>query len=186
MAVLFGGSAKNLNELPEGQNFDLLPAGWYNSVIEKAELRDSKSGGQYLNFTYNITGPTMDGRKVFAMVNISCPTSQKAEEIGLGQLRLIASACGLAAVSDTDQFSNKQVQIKVGIQKGNGTYEDRNDVKAWKSMNASPLPGAATTASTTSTQSPVSSQSPAGNNPTQQQTESPAQPQAKKPSWLNK
>ena len=142
MAQLFGGQSRNINDLPEGQSFDLIPDGWYNAVIEKAELKDTKDyTGKYIDISYKITGPAQENRLVFGNVNIQSK-SEKAEEIGLGQLRQIAAALGLASISDTEQLVNRPVSIKVGIKKGNEGYSDKNDVKAWKSLTGSPLPAA--------------------------------------------
>jgi hypothetical protein len=124
----------NLDDLPESTNtgdFQPLPAGWYSSTINKAELKVTKDGtGQYIAIRYDITGPTHQGRVVFGNINIR-NKSEKAEEIGRAQLGDIMRAIGLKQVSDTDQLVGGSLQIKLDI-KTDEQYGTRNEVKGYK------------------------------------------------------
>lgn len=128
----------NVNDLPEGNSYDLVPAGWYNVNITKAEIKSTKAGnGQYIAVRYDITGPTHQGRVVFGNVNIKNPNSQ-AENIGRQQLGEIMRAIGLTRVTDTDQLIGGSLHIKVSIKEADGQYEASNEVKGFKAINGSP------------------------------------------------
>ena len=95
----------SVDSLPTGNtgSYDPLPAGMYNATIAGAELKTSKSGGQYLNVRYDITGPSHVGRVVFGMLNLTNP-NQRAEEIGRQQLCELMRAIGLDNLKDSDQL----------------------------------------------------------------------------------
>jgi len=65
------GITLNQSELPEGQNFDPIPEGWYIAQIKSAELKNTKANdGQYIAVQYAVSGPTHAGRVVFGNLNI--------------------------------------------------------------------------------------------------------------------
>lgn len=134
--MAFLDQAIDLNTLPQSeQSYDLLPPGWYQASITKAELKATKDGsGQYIALRYDITGPSHQGRVVFGNLNIK-NRSVKAEEIGRQQLGELMRSIGLARVQDTDQLIGGQLQIKVAIQEGSNGYEARNEVKGYKAMS---------------------------------------------------
>ena len=76
----------NVNDLPASTgNFELIPAGWYDSIINEAAIAQTKSGnGEYIKLKICITGPTHQGRTVYANLNIKNQSSV-AEEIGRQQ-----------------------------------------------------------------------------------------------------
>ena len=135
----------NVDELPQGNgNFEPLPAGWYTGTISQAELKATKAGnGQYIKLRYDITGPTHQGRVVFANLNIK-NANPKAEEIGRPQLGDIMRAIGLAKVTDTDQLIGGQIGIKLEV-KQDAQYGASNEVKGFKSVSGSAAPAAAVT-----------------------------------------
>ena len=139
------GQVFNRDEMPEGSgNFDPIPAGWYTAQIAKAELKDTKDGtGQYINMQMTITGPSYQGRVVFAMINIR-NKSQKAEEIGRQQLGDLMRALGLARVQDTDELIGGNLSVKVAIDQSPG-YDAKNVVKAYKAIEGSAPPMPAST-----------------------------------------
>lgn len=163
--MAFLGETFSTDELPvSDRSYDLIPEGWYSASITKADLGQTKSGtGTKIDMRYDITGPTQQGRVVFASVNIR-NQSQKAEEIGRQQLGEIMRAIGLAKVEDTDQLIGGQLQIKIKIRKAsdsdkaNGYHDDRNEVGGWKSLNGSaPIPA--------STAAPAATSAPGGSKP---------------------
>lgn len=122
------------DNLPQGNSYEALPAGWYNVNVTGAELKNTKAGnGQYIAVRYDVTGPTHQGRVVFGNLNIKNP-NPKAEEIGRQQLGELMRAIGLARVTDTDQLIGGSLQIKLEIRQQEG-YEPSNDVKGYKSLN---------------------------------------------------
>jgi len=133
----------NANDLPEdnGGSFDPIPAGEYTVAISEAGLNDTKAGtGQYIKLRMDVTGPTHQGRVLFANINIRNP-SPKAEEIGRQQLGSIMRAIGLGSLQDTDQLVGGQMAVKVVIQPGTDEYPDpKNEVKNFKAVSGSPAP----------------------------------------------
>lgn len=147
------GQEFDVNSLPVSENnFDPLPAGWYDVNITGAELKSTKDGtGNYINVKYSVTGPTHQGRVVFGMLNLK-NKNPKAEEIGRQQLGELMRACGLARVTDSDQLIGGRCAIKLSVETQEG-YEPRNNVKGFKAITGSiaptftPAPAAQATAS---------------------------------------
>lgn len=130
----------DVESLPEGTNYELLPAGWYNCAIASAELKDTKEKtGQFIAVRYNIIGPTHEGRVVFGNLNIK-NASSKAEEIGRQQLGELMRAIGLAKVTDTDQLIGGNLQIKLAIRDAANGYDASNEVRGYKSIEGGNLP----------------------------------------------
>ena len=125
------------DNLPQGNSYEPLPAGWYNVNVTGAELKNTKAGnGQYIAVRYDVTGPTHQGRVVFGNLNIKNP-NPKAEEIGRQQLGELMRAIGLARVTDTDQLIGGSLQIKLSIRPADGQYEAQNEVKGFKAVTGS-------------------------------------------------
>ena len=123
-----------LDSLPTNStgSFDPIPVGWYTASVVDALLKDSKSGGQYINVRYDILGPTNAGRVIYGMITIR-NASSKAEEIGRMQLADLMRAIGLVAIGDTDELIGGKCQIKVEIQESEG-YGAQNRVVGFKAM----------------------------------------------------
>ena len=121
----------NASEYDEDNSFDLVPAGWYQMFISKAELRPTKSGGSMISVTYDITGPTHQGRKVFGNFNWE-NANPVAQEIGRKQFAQQIRALGLPGIQSLDDLINLPFDGKVGIQKSKDPqYEDSNRVTAF-------------------------------------------------------
>lgn len=159
MALL--GQSFNVNDLPEGNSYELVPEGWYDAVITKADLVPTKDKtGERLNIRYDITGPTHQGRVVFSGINIK-NKSPEAEDIGRQQLGSIMRSIGLPQLEDTDQLIGGNLKIKVKIREPQNGYEASNDVSGFKaSGNASALPQVAKVASAASAPAAASSDRP--------------------------
>lgn len=132
---MFLGMTINVNDLPQDeQQGGAIPAGQYVVKIERAQLKDTKSGtGRYISLMLRVQGPTHSNAVVFAMVNIS-NQNQEAERIGKAQLRSIMEAIGLQTITDTDQLIGGVMDVKVAVEKDtyNGNEQDRNVVKSFK------------------------------------------------------
>jgi len=127
----------DVDSLPKSErNFDPLPDGWYTASITGAEIKKTKAGtGEYIAVRYDITGPTHQGRVIFANLNIKNP-NPKAEEIGRMELGNLMRAIGLSRVTDTDQLIGGTLSIKITISKSE-QYGDGNEVKGYKSVAGS-------------------------------------------------
>lgn len=131
------GQTFEANDLPQGNTYEPLPAGWYTATIADAELKTTKDGsGQYIKVRYDITGPTHQGRVVFGNINIRS-ASAKAEEIGRQQLGELMRAIGLARITDTDQLIGGVLSIKLAIRE-NEQYGPQNEVKGFKAITSAP------------------------------------------------
>jgi hypothetical protein len=142
------GETFNADDLPTGGTgeYELLPEGLYSAMISKAELTPTKSGtGDKIDLRLDITGPTHQGRVIFAAINIR-NQSAKAEEIGRQQLGEIMRAIGLARVQDSDQLVGGQLQIKVKVRQpspddvARGYSQARNDVGGYRALAGGGLP----------------------------------------------
>lgn len=124
-------------ELPQGEAYELVPAGWYSACISEAGLASNKSGtGEVLKIKFTILGPTHEGRVIFGNLNIK-NQSQKAEEIALQDLRAIMESIALSRVKDTDQLIGGNLRIKVTKVAANGDYAEKNEVRGYKPIDGS-------------------------------------------------
>lgn len=129
--VDFSNFDVNAAEYDEDNSFDLIPAGWYQMFISKAELRPTKSGGSMISVAYDITGPTHQGRKIFGNFNWE-NANPVAQEIGRKQFAQQVRALGLPGIQSLDDLINLPFDGKVGIQKSKDPqYEDNNRVMAF-------------------------------------------------------
>ena len=132
--MAFLGQTFDANELPQGNTYEPLPAGWYTATIAGAELMSTKDdSGQYIKVRYDITGPTHQGRVVFGNINIR-NASAKAEEIGRRQLGELMRAIGLARVTDTDQLIGGVLSIKLDVRPATDQYPAQNEVRGFKAI----------------------------------------------------
>lgn len=126
-----------LDLVPQQQtSFDAIPAGWYDATIAGAELKDSKSGGRYINVRYDILGPNHSGRVVFGMITVA-NSNTKAEEIGRQQLGQVIDALGITKLTDTDQLIGGVISIKVTVEESD-QYGTQNRVAGYRRCQNSP------------------------------------------------
>ena len=128
-------------------NYDALPAGLYEATIANAEIKDSKSGGKYINVRYDITGPSHAGRVVFGMITIA-NANPKAEEVGRQQLGDLIRAIGLDKLADTDQLIGGQLIIKLDVETSE-QYGEQNRVRGFRTAKAKTAKPAATATTNT-------------------------------------
>jgi hypothetical protein len=133
----------SLEQVPERQtSYDALPAGWYDVTIAGAEIKDSKSGGQYINVRYDITGPSAAGRVVFGMITVR-NSNPKAEEIGMQQLGELIQALGFDKIEDTDQLIGGRLSIKLTVSESE-QYGEQNRVGGYRALKSDKPAGAST------------------------------------------
>ena len=132
------------DSVPEQQtSYDAIPAGWYDATIAGAELKDSKSGGKYINIRYDILGPSHSGRVVFGMITVA-NSNVKAEEIGRQQLGQVINALGITKLSDTDQLIGGTISIKVTVENSE-QYGEQNRVAGFRASSQAPVSTPAST-----------------------------------------
>ena len=134
----------NREELPPvNDSYELMPEGNYTARTVKAELKETKTGGQRIEVVYSITGPAYVGRQIYQSFNIR-NVNPKAEEIAYKQLNEFMTAAGIMNIEDTDQMIGHDLQIAIKI-KRDAEYGDKNEVKKIMSLTGSAAPAPAPT-----------------------------------------
>lgn len=114
---------------------DPVPAGWYNCIMEKSEMKPTKDGaGAYLECQYNIVDGQYAGRKLFDRLNLRNSNPQ-AQEIAFKTLSAIAHAVGVLHVADSQQLHNIPLKVRAKVRPADGQYEASNDVTGYKNIN---------------------------------------------------
>ena len=128
------GQVFDISDMPDGApSYEPVPEGWYFVSITGAEIKETKSGsGYYIRLRFDISGPTHQGRCVFANLNIK-NSNPKAEEIARRDLAEIMRATGIDSLQDTDQLIGEILSVKVVISPGNDGYAASNDIRGYKS-----------------------------------------------------
>ena len=125
-----------LEDLPENTmgDFAPVPAGDYEVIIEKVELKATKDQtGEYLNFQFRIVSENYNNRVLFAIVNVR-NKSEKAESIGRQQLRQIMEYVNIKELNseNLEAFITKFIKVTVKIEEYNG--EQKNVIKGFKKI----------------------------------------------------
>ena len=132
------------DDMPKGTgggDFSPLPGGWYGFTITESDVKDTKKGdGTYIKIRFDVTGPSHQGRVVYGNINLT-NHNPKAEEIGSQQLGELLRAVGIAKLEDTDQLIGKSGDMKLTV-KSSEQYGDGNEVKGFRAIKGSPMPGA--------------------------------------------
>lgn len=111
-----------VSELPTG-DFDPIPAGAYPAIIVNSEMKDSSTGGKYLELEINISGDNYNGRKLFERLNLE-NQNPTAVQIAFQTLGKICTAIGIDQVGDSVQLHNIPFIIDIDIEKGKPYIKD--------------------------------------------------------------
>tara|TARA_B110000902_G_scaffold234155_1_gene278514 strand:+ start:11 stop:382 length:372 start_codon:yes stop_codon:yes gene_type:complete len=118
----------------EENNFEPIPAGWYEVSISSTQLKQTKTGtGEFIALHYNVLGPAYKGRVIFGKLNIRNP-NPKTQDIGIQQLGELMRAIGLASVEDTDQLIGGHLEVKVHISEASGGCDFSNYVSGFRAI----------------------------------------------------
>lgn len=140
LSAFFGQAAFDTNSVEAQGDYEVLPAGKYLVLVEKAEVRPTKANtGHYIYLEMKILDGKFKGMKVFDRINIDNP-NQKCVEIGQRCLAALGKAVGLQAVSDTNQLLNKTVTTHVKVK------NEQNEVRTYSAATAYTAPVAPMTA----------------------------------------
>jgi len=119
------------------QDFQALPAGEYLVHVKDSEMKQTKAGtGEYLQLTFEVLEGQAKGRLIFDRMNLR-NLNQVAVQIGQQHLSSLCRAIGVMHVKDSSDLHNKPVIIRLSVKRGDGNYEDSNDVKAFKPAKGS-------------------------------------------------
>jgi len=133
------GQAFDAKEVNPQQAFEPMPAGWYQAIVDEAEIKQTRKGdGAYLKLKFNILGERYNGRKVFANINLSNPSTE-AQDIGMRQLSAIAHAIGELTIRDSSQILNKPLMVKLKVTQSE-EFGASNDVMGYKAVEAQAQP----------------------------------------------
>ena len=120
----------------EENNFEPIPAGWYEVSISSTQLKQTKAGtGEYIALRYDVLGPAHQGRVIVGKLNIRNPNS-KTQDIGIQQLGELMRAIGLASVEDTDQLIGGHLEVKVEIREASGGCDFSNYVSNFRAIKS--------------------------------------------------
>lgn len=111
------GSAFDSNQYEPMKDYEPLPPGKYQVVVEKAEVKVTKAEtGRYIKLEMLVVNdPKYNNRKLFDNINIFNP-STVCMEIGLRVLTALAQAANIPVVEDSSQLvgCNVVAHVKVG------------------------------------------------------------------------
>lgn len=117
----------------------VVPAGWYNVIIEHSEVTPTKQGnGTILKLRYSIVDGDFKGRKIFGQLNIVNPNAM-AQEIAQKQLSAICHAVNVIQCNDSQQLHNIPFKVRLKVTPGDiknaqtgEKYDDKNEVTGWE------------------------------------------------------
>lgn len=129
---------------PASSDFEPIPVGWYQFVIEKSELKPTKAGtGSMVSIMAKVQGPTHANRVVFGNINYQNPNPQ-AQEIGQRQLSALCHAIGVLNLNNVAQLCGIPFEARVKItaptynvanDKDSGVlYEARNEFQGFRAV----------------------------------------------------
>ena len=137
-------------------SFDPIPIGVYEVMITKSEIKKNKAGtGSYIQLSLEIISGQYTGRLLWDILNTENP-NEMAVKRAHQSLTEIRFATGVQQPTDTADFHDKLIKVKVGFQKQkNPGDEPRNQIKAYMPANAGSQPQAAPVASAPVASAPV-------------------------------
>lgn len=120
------------SQVAPSQAFETLPTGWYNAIIDDAEIKPTKAGdGAYINYRFSILDGQYKGQKVWAMLNMKNPNSE-AERIAREQLSALCHAVGRLQINHIAEVKNIPLQIRVKLNPADDRYDANNSVVGYK------------------------------------------------------
>ena len=132
-----------------GSDFEVLPQGWYDAVVDRAEMTSTAKGDDCLKMSFRINSGQYEGRLVFSTFVYGHPKELVAN-IARGQMAKIAQIAEINPMG-ADDFLGARVGIKLAVRPAQGQYSASNDVKV-----IGPVPQ---DAGTTASSSPAESKS---------------------------
>jgi len=135
----------NLTDVEDtGGSFDLMPVGDYEFVATLWEKKTSAKGDAYLNITFDVTGPSHSGRKIWETFMLA----GAGLNVSISRLRDWRRAMGMEP--DVNAFGIEQlesmlnipfkanVKVEVGGSKGDGTkWDDKNKIAKFLAVETS-------------------------------------------------
>ena len=111
-----------------GNDFEVLPQGWYDAIVDRAENTTTAKGDDCLKLTFRINTGQYTGRLIFSTFVYGHPKELVAN-IARGQMAKIAQVAEINPMN-ADDFAGARVGIKLAVRPAAGQYPASNDVKA--------------------------------------------------------
>ncbi len=113
----------------EARDNNPMPDGTYPVEVATATEIDNKSGtGRYLELVLQVASGAYKGRRLWARYTTSHSTSDKAVEIGLGQIGEASRALSMPVWDHESELVGCVGECRVGRQKDNDQY---NEIRGW-------------------------------------------------------
>jgi hypothetical protein len=97
-----------------GGNYDPIPDGDYTLKAIDAEEKETAKGGTMIKAKYEVVDGEYAGRWIWHNFNV-VNASATAQNIGRGQLKAWATACGKPDADDTDKLLDKKLGVEGAI-----------------------------------------------------------------------
>ncbi len=138
MSTDFDFTAFDADTIDTSDNYDPIPEGTYECVVEKTEMLPTKKGdGSYLKLTFSVIDGQYDGRKFFTNFNLVNP-SAAAEEIGRKNLAKVQKAIGRPRIQSHEELCDIPLQVRISIRKEEGFKPQNEFVNCWPSEKYPP------------------------------------------------
>ena len=130
-------------EPSQGGKKNIVPAGDYVMVITGDEFKQTKKGnGTGFLIDWQICEGQRTGDTLTCWINYENP-SRQCEDIGRGEMRAIADACGIQNPRDTEKLYNIPMLVTLGVEykKDPNTGEDipeNNIFIKWQKIGQQP------------------------------------------------
>ena len=112
----------------DDRGFEPLPQGKYNAMVIESAVKDSKSGGQYIELVCQVLDGAHVNRKVWHRLNI-VNDNPKAENIARKDLAVLMINLGLPPqMVDTQELHGKPFLMGLKIRPAEGEYPAKNEV----------------------------------------------------------
>jgi len=110
-----------------GGDFTPLPAGWYDTKIDRAEMKDTKAGDKMLSVTFMVQSGQHINRLIFASF-VYGSANDTARNIAKKHMSRIAIVSGRNP-QNAEDFLGAHVGVKVIEKPAKGDYPAGNDVR---------------------------------------------------------
>jgi hypothetical protein len=124
----FSFDATGIDTSDDRGGFEPLPQGKYNAMVIESAVKDSKSGGQYLELVCQVLDGAHVNRKIWHRLNI-VNDNPVAENIARKDLAVLMINLGLPPqMVDTQELHGKPFSMGLKIRPAEGEYPAKNEV----------------------------------------------------------
>ncbi len=123
----------NANDVAPIGDFSPVPAGLYRALIMDSGWRPTQSGGQYLQFQFEVIDGKHAGRYLWSRLNL-VNKSEKAVEIAKAELSGLCRAVGVLEPKDSIELHNIPLIINVVVEARKDNGEPTNRIKSYEAL----------------------------------------------------